>query len=115
MKVYRGTRRPDGCVVTVNGVPLDPRPDLGQAPGSSFEWGYDGAGPSRLALAILAEHFGDDARAIGHFKRFRTHVIAEIEDDDWAISTEDIETLLAGMVEVPLTLAELLKKARNPL
>ncbi len=114
MKVYRGTRGAAGCAVTVDSKPLDPRSDLEAAPLAAFEWGYDGAGPSRLSLAILVDHFGDVSRAIPHMKRFRAHVIAQIESAEWAISGGDIDTFLESVVDVPMTLAELLEKARRP-
>lgn len=114
MKIYRGTRSAGGCAVTVDGKSLDPRFDIEAAPLAAFEWGYDGAGPSRLALAILVDYFGDAGRAVPHVKRFRAHVIAQIESAEWTISGGDIDTFLECVVDVPMTLAELLEKARRP-
>ena len=63
MKIYQGIRDEEGCVVTVNDALLDPRMDLRRYSSDGFEWGYEGSGPHQLALAILADHFGDDDRA----------------------------------------------------
>jgi len=62
MKRYRGGRSLDGAVVAVDEKPLDPRYDLKQLSATGFEWTYEGAGPAQLALALLADHLGDDAR-----------------------------------------------------
>ena len=60
MKRYNGRRTNESAEVTVNGVPLDPRPDLRNHSPTGFEWGYGGSGPAELALALLADHFDDD-------------------------------------------------------
>jgi hypothetical protein len=51
-KEYRGKRLDTGVEVTVDGSPLDPRYDLRRLSQSGFEWGYGGAGPMQLALAV---------------------------------------------------------------
>ncbi len=113
MKVYRGTRESGDCVVTVNGTPLDPRLDLRILSTEGFEWGYDGGGPSQLALAILADHFGDDGKAVNHYRFFRGAVIAMIRDDEWTIDTTRVDSSFTSSVEVPMTLDELLDKVRK--
>jgi hypothetical protein len=112
MKIYRGVRTPESCAVTVDGRPLDcPRGFPGNAAGE-FEWGYDGAGPMRLSYAILADHFGDEAQALTYHRAFLTDFVARIADDTWALSEDRIGDVLAT-VDVPMTLAELMKKARD--
>ena len=70
-KEYRGKRLDTGVEVTVDGSPLDPRYDLRRLSQSGFEWGYGGAGPMQLALAILADHFGGDgSRALNGYTLF---------------------------------------------
>jgi hypothetical protein len=56
MKVFSGTRERERVRVTVEEQPLDPRIDLRDFKASGFEWGYEGSGPSQLALAILDKH-----------------------------------------------------------
>src|SRR3990167_7995575 len=83
IKIYTGTRAPDGCRVTVQAFSEDhvqtTRPDgettvtrllmvagpaeplrhvVWHSP-TGFEWGYHGSGPADLALSILADHFGE--------------------------------------------------------
>lgn len=112
MKVYSGTRTADGCKVTVNGAPLPlPSGFPGNAAGG-FEWGYDGAGPTRLAYAILADHFGDESPALVHHRALLTSFVAGITGDSWTLADSRIADLLA-VVDVPLTLAELMRKARD--
>ena len=113
MKVYRGRRLAEGCAVTVDGDPLDPRADLEGPSGTAFEWGYAGAGPGRLALAILAEHFRNDGRALVDWRRFQGAVISMLPDDEWTLDSAAIDQALEGVIDVPLTLAELLNKVRG--
>jgi len=75
-KVYAGCRGPDGCVVWVidgNGERkrLNPRRALRNHSPTGFEWGYGGSGPAQLALAILAEHLGDDHAALRLYQDFK--------------------------------------------
>jgi hypothetical protein len=60
MKTYRGWREGYAALVTVDGRSLNPRLDLWNHSPTGFEWGYAGSGPSQLALAMLADHLGDD-------------------------------------------------------
>ncbi len=113
MKVYRGVRTPKGCVVTVNEAPLEPRPDRGGDAAADFEWGYDGAGPRRLALAILADFFGDDRTAVNHHRTFSEAVIADLTGDEWTLTAESIEDALAQIIIVPMDLKTLLDRARG--
>ena len=96
MKLYRGGRSLDGAVVTVDEKPLDPRYDLRRLTATGFEWTYEGAGPAQLALAILVDHIGDDARALGLYERFMRAVVAEI-DNSWELTSADIEAALAEL------------------
>lgn len=113
MKVYRGERTAAGCRVTVDGAPLDPRHDLRTFSSEGFEWGYDGGGPRQLALAILADHFERAETALAHHDRFRLNLVIGLRDDLWSITSRDIERALSEIVEVPMTLEELLNKVRG--
>ncbi len=79
MTVYRGGRSLEGAVVTVDGRPLAPRFDLKRLSTTGFEWTYEGAGPAQLALALLADHLGDDARALKLHEPFMRKLVAELE------------------------------------
>ena len=96
MKLYRGGRSLDGAGVTVDGHPLAPRYDLKMLSATGFEWTYEGAGPSQLALALLADHLEDDARALQLYERFMRSVVAEL-DNSWELNSADIEAALAGL------------------
>jgi len=67
-KVYCGNRGRFNTLVEVRqrGVarPLELRLDLFNHSPTGFEWGSGGSGPAQLALAILADHLGDDATAV---------------------------------------------------
>lgn len=93
MKVYRGDRTIDGLLVTVDGAPLQPRLDLKTLSENGFEWSYEGREPAQLALAILADHWGDDARALEHHEAFMRVVVANF-DNEWEMTGADIEEVL---------------------
>lgn len=97
MKTYRGDRTIDGIVVTVDGAPLDPRLDLGTLSQNGFEWSYEGPEPAQLALAILADHWGDDARALEHCNAFMRAIVANF-DNEWEMTSADIEAALKNIL-----------------
>ena len=112
ISTYRGRRDGNICFVTVNDFPLDSRPDVWSLPLSEFEWGYKGAGPARLSFAILAHYFQDDRKALEVYRSFCDSVIAELQEDEWSITTDDINGYLQKTVEVSMTLDELLNRVR---
>lgn len=112
MKTFRGKRDGERVSVTVDGEPLDPRLDLRDFHASGFEWGYEGSGPSQLALAILAAH-ADAQTALGNYRDFMHTIIAEIEDDEWILTSQDIDQRVSEIAIVPMTLDTLLKKVRG--
>ncbi len=113
MKIYRGQRTTRGCQVTVNGEPLDPRLDLRTFSDQGFEWGYDGGAPRQLALAIIADHFADSQTALQHHDKFRLNFLVGLRDDQWTLTSSDVDSALRDVIEVPMTLEELLNKVRG--
>lgn len=96
MKHYAGGRGLAGAQVTVDGRPLDPRFDLRRFSPAGFEWTYVGDGPRQLALALLCEHLGDDARALALTEPFMRAVVSEL-DNAWELSSAEIDAALAGL------------------
>lgn len=93
MKIYEGARSLDGAVVTVDGKKLPPRHDLRLLSKAGFEWTYEGAGPAQLALALLADHLGDDAAALRQYEGFMREVVAHL-DNAWRLTSADIDAAL---------------------
>ena len=93
MKVYEGGRSLAGAVVTVDGRKLDPRFDLKRLSPAGFEWTYEGAGPAQLALALLADHLGDDRKALALHEGFMRAVVADL-DNSWRMTAADIDQAL---------------------
>jgi hypothetical protein len=112
MKVYAGRRTPRGTKVTVDGKPLDAKLGLLDFQADGFEWGYEGSGPSQLALAILSDYGGDEM-ALRNYRDFTHNIIAEIEDDEWTLTSEDIEQKAQEVVIVPMDLKTLMRKVRG--
>ena len=96
MKTYVGGRSLAGAEVTVDGRPLDPRFDLKRLSPTGFEWTYEGTGPAQLALALLADHFGDDARALALYEAFMRAVVADL-DNSWELTSDEIDAALEAI------------------
>jgi len=96
MKIYEGGRGLGGAQVTVDGAPLDPRFDLRRFSPMGFEWTYEGDGPRQLALALLCDHLGDDARALRLAEAFMRRVVAEL-DNAWMLTGEEVDAALAAL------------------
>jgi hypothetical protein len=93
MKVYEGARFLEGVTVTVDGKALPPRYDLAKLSKTGFEWTYEGAGPAQLALALLADHLGDDRKALALHAAFMRAVVANL-DNSWRLTSADIAASL---------------------
>ena len=99
MKRYAGRRQGYVVNVTVDGRRLNPRLDLWNHSPTGIEWGYGGSGPAQLALAILADHCGDDEQALNFYQRFKWAVIAELPHREWTLNSEDIDRVLHSLRE----------------
>ena len=94
MKTYEGRRRFGATKVTVDGRPLRFRRDLRCHSPAEFEWGYGGSGPAQLALAILADHLGNDEKALNLYQRFKWFTVAELPRHYWKLTSGDIDRAL---------------------
>lgn len=94
MKTYRGDRTIDGISVTVDGRPLPAREDIAALSRDGFEWSYEGIAPAQLALALLADHLGDDRRALALHDWFMREVVANFANE-WEMTAADIDAALA--------------------
>lgn len=95
-KLYIGTRDEKQLLsVTINGQdPLPLRLDLYNHSPSGFETGYNGSGPAQLALALLADALGDDARALTLHHRFRyTHVANWTRESGFNITAQRVRDI----------------------
>lgn len=96
-KTYFGERTPSGCIVTVNGRPLPARLNWWAHSPTGFEWGYGGSGPAQLALAILGDHLGVEARdrAIRLHQQFKFRVVAKLPREGWTLTSDDVARVVA--------------------
>jgi hypothetical protein len=60
-----------------------------------FEWTYEGDGPRQLALALLADHLGDDEKALALTDTFMRDVVSVL-DNAWCLTSEEIDAALRG-------------------
>lgn len=112
LKSYKGFRGPDGGAMVVVEIPdvyggdpkhesLKPRTDLRNHSPTGFEWGYQGSGPAQLALAILADFFGDKVAEMGH-QRFKRDVIAQLpRSKPWEIDYQVMKNWLKALINAP--------------
>lgn len=112
MKLYRGERTGGGTKVWVNDMPLPPARDIRDFGAREFEWGYEGSGPSQLALALLTD-LRDGETAIQHYRDFMRTIVADITDDSWQFTDEALNQRIAEIEIVPMDLAGLLRKVRG--
>jgi Family of unknown function (DUF6166) len=96
MKTFCGDRTIDGVKVTVDGKPLDQRLDIQKFTPNGFEWSYEGPEPRQLALAILAAHLDDAAKAKALVEPFMTAVVANF-GNEWEMTSADIDAALAAI------------------
>jgi hypothetical protein len=96
MKTYKGDRTIDGIVVTVNDQPLDQRLDLKTLSDDGFEWSFEGPASAQLALAILADHLGDDSRALRLYDPFMQEMVANFANE-WVLTGADIDEAVTAL------------------
>jgi hypothetical protein len=96
MRHYAGDRTIDGVKVTVDGTPLDPCVNIIEFCKNGFEWSYEGPEPRQLALALLVDHFGENAAAEAQVEPFMRAIVANF-GNEWEMSSADIDLALAGL------------------
>jgi hypothetical protein len=96
MAIYEGKRTIDGLVVTVDGRPLPERYEIKRFTKFGFEWTYEGESPRQLALAILADHLGDNERAIRLSEPFMKTIVANL-DNDWRLTGAEIDVAIRDL------------------
>jgi hypothetical protein len=96
MKMYQGKRTIDGLVVTVDGQPLSEHYEVRRFTKFGFEWTYEGDSPHQLALAILVDYLGDNARAIRLSEPFMKRIVANL-DNDWQLTGAEIDAAIRAM------------------
>lgn len=100
MKVYQGKRTIDGLVVTVDGQPLPEHYEVKRFTRYGFEWTYEGDSPQQLALAILVDCLGDEAKAVRLSKPFMKAVVSNL-DNDWRLTGAEIEAAVGELETKP--------------
>ena len=83
----------DGVVVLVDGRPLDEHYELKKFTSGGFEWTYEGAEPRQLALALLADHLGDNQAALSLCESFMRAIVANFENE-WELTGQEIDEAL---------------------
>jgi hypothetical protein len=99
-RIYAGQRDQSGnALVYVDRAPLNPNPSLMLMPHSrtGFEWGYQGAGPLLLSLAILLDFTDDVDIAFDLHEAFRANFVSKWNDSGWSIDGGSIRQFIKEM------------------
>jgi hypothetical protein len=87
-----GTPR-GGTWVTVHGQRLSPTPSqqlINHSP-DGFDWGYGGAGPAQLALAI-ALTFCRPSTAVRLYQEFKWQVVSRLPAEGFALDSDVVQS-----------------------
>jgi hypothetical protein len=106
VKTYRGSRDETGksfSVTVLDGEetmrPLPLRLDLKNHSPLGFWWGQSGSGAAQLALALLADHLGNEVQALKHYAPFMGFLL-KLQDAEgnpvaaWSLTSADIDAAL---------------------
>lgn len=89
-------------VIPQDGAPvyaLPDRCDLFNHSPNGFAWGYSGSGPAQLALAILADHLGNDRLAIRLHQKFKFALVSGLKGDaPWCLTPREIDAALQDIL-----------------
>lgn len=96
MKLYQGQRTIDGIGITVDDELLDTRFDIKVISKNGFGWGFDGKESAQLALALLADHYVDNDKALANHEIFMREIVANF-GNEWEMTSDDIDTALANI------------------
>src|SRR5262245_85360 len=94
-KIYKGRRIKDAVGVKVDGVALNPRFDLHEFDQRGFDWGCGNNRSTQLALALLADHLGDDEKAMKLCHSFKLKIVAYLPAEEWELTSSQLEQELA--------------------
>ena len=94
-KLYLGIVETDACRVYVRRnpkapfCPLPPRNDLRDHSPGGFAWGYDGSGPTQLALALAVNVLGSDQLGLDHYDQLRA-LVARLPHQFWELTEDQV-------------------------
>jgi hypothetical protein len=81
-------------------LPLWERYDLALLSERGFEWGYSGAGPAQLALALIADATGDGALAKALHRPFMSHWVMGQPHDGWKLPVSEVRAWAETLQQV---------------
>jgi hypothetical protein len=104
MKTYTGYRLPGDQGAAAQGFvtvhqegkppqPLAPRFDL-RRHADDLNWGYTGAGPAQLALALAVDVLGDDQAAQEVHQQLKFRLTSRLPKDGWALTEQQVRRLI---------------------
>ncbi len=96
-KLYRGDRMDGHAIVSVDGraLPKAEHVELHSKPG--FEWGYEGAGPLQLSLAICVCELGiEHGKFVYH--DFMLRVVSQLPHNHWTLDSKAVRKHVEAIV-----------------
>lgn len=102
-KTYKGSHDGNDALVMVHPAEGEPyslpwRLDLWNHSPTGLNWGYGGSGPAQCALALLADHLGDDRDAVKLHQPFKWAVVSAWPmTTAWELTSAQIDEALAEL------------------
>jgi hypothetical protein len=78
---------------------LSTRNDIRNHSPDGFEWGFGGSGPAQLALALVADCWGDEYAVPRIYQRVK-FLVAKLPHDGWTLTNEEVDAVVAAAVKV---------------
>ena len=118
MKIFKGKKTPDSCIVELVNenytTQLSPEKSLQIADHSpdGFQWGYSGSGPAQLAAAILNEITGDPELTRQYYQFFKSDHVSHW-GNDFEINEFQVRDWLRSIGAVQASVIDKAKKEFN--
>ena len=103
MKIFRGRKTTDGCLVELDNegyvtqLSLEKSLQVVDHSPDGFQWGYSGSGPAQLAAAILYEITDDPDLTRTYYQLFKFDHVAKWEGLIFEISEDEVRNWLQNV------------------
>ena len=100
MKIFRGRKTTDGCIVELDNegyvtqLLLEKSLQVVDHSPDGFQWGYSGSGPAQLAAAILYEITDDTEHTRNYYQLFKFDHVVKWEGLTFEISEQEVRNWL---------------------
>ena len=114
MKVFRGRKTPDGCIVELDNenytttLSLERNLQVVDHSPTGFQWGYNGSGPAQLAAAILYEVTNNRSLTRAYYQIFKFYHVSKF-GDSFEINNEEVLAWLRSVGALQMNVVDTAK------